>query len=102
MSKLIDHAFQTKGFQSTFWIKIRRLSTFVCNFFDDLISSGIVRYFEKEEWTGGRQPAKNEETEAQPLTMDHLGVCFAAILIFLGLSCVAFLIECLTKSFAKN
>jgi hypothetical protein len=67
---------------------------------DELISSGIVSHFEEQESIAGVQPARHRDQEAQPLTMDHLGVCFAIILICLGLSCVVFLIECLTKYFA--
>jgi hypothetical protein len=66
---------------------------------DQLISSGIVRRIEEQESTRDQQPARYRDQEAQPLTMDHLGVGFVVILSFLVLSCVAFLIECLTKFF---
>jgi hypothetical protein len=64
---------------------------------DQLISSGIVRHFEVQAFTAGLQPQRYKDQDAKTLTMDHLGVCFTIILICLGLSCVAFLIECSTK-----
>jgi hypothetical protein len=68
---------------------------------DQLISSGLVRHFEKNESSSGRPPARFKSQDAQPLKMNHLGVCFAFILICLGLGCVAFLIEYFTKYFTN-
>jgi hypothetical protein len=67
---------------------------------DQLISSGIVQKLQKDDSTSifTRHQSQNEK-KAQKLTMDHIGVCFAAILSCLGLSLVVFLIELLSKYF---
>jgi hypothetical protein len=64
---------------------------------DELTLSGIIQKLEKNHNTA--EVGMNiEEPEAQKLTMEHLGICFVAILICLVLSCVVFAVECLTRS----
>lgn len=65
---------------------------------DLLISSGIVQKFESERMkevakAARREKEKAAESKSEVLTMDHLGICFVAILICLGISFVVFLAE---------
>lgn len=68
---------------------------------DQLITGGLIQKSEAD-----RKVARNfvKNDDPQQLTINHLGVCFLAILISLGLSGVVFLAEFmfwfLTKRFA--
>jgi hypothetical protein len=70
---------------------------------DQLITGGIVEHgLESDNSIGHSKTRLNSKTKVEdkkpePLKMDHLGVCFAAILICLGLSCVVFFMEFLSK-----
>lgn len=59
-----------------------------------------VGYFTKFfEWI--YRSSKNEDIGPQVLTMDHLGLCFIACLIPLGIAFVIFLIEVIVSSCKK-
>jgi hypothetical protein len=58
---------------------------------DQLISGGITQKFVDDQLY--RKLDVNDEQKAQPLTFEHLDLCFAAIMICLGLCCVVFAIE---------
>lgn len=60
---------------------------------DELITGGLLNEIEDKKVN----IKKDENEEARPLTMDHLGVCFIAIMVCLGLSCVVFVAECLCR-----
>jgi hypothetical protein len=66
---------------------------------NELVPSGIIQKLEQDR--NSIRMKKVEESEPQKLTMDHLGVCFAAVMICLGFGCLVFAIECLT-SFVKD
>jgi uncharacterized protein YqgQ len=62
-----------------------------------LLQAGIIQKSENERFEASKRAAKHKDEEnAEILTMDHLGLCFIAIMICLGLSCIVFAIECLT------
>lgn len=62
---------------------------------NQLFSTGIIQKLELERTKVNRLLKAENEDKTQILTMDHLDVCFATIMICLVLSCVVFLIECL-------
>lgn len=73
---------------------------------DLLISSGIVQKFESERLkevakTKKREKERAAESKSEVLTMDHLGICFVAILICLGISFVVFLGEFIVHYFTQ-
>lgn len=69
---------------------------------DRLIQSGIIQKLEEKRFKATMQAEKTKtEDDAKVLNMDHLGLCFYVILIFLGLSFVVFVLECLVGYF-KN
>jgi hypothetical protein len=67
---------------------------------DQLISAGLTRKIVDDDNKSDRLVQEQDDEAARPLTMDHLGVCFIAIITCLGLCCVVFFIECVTKRFA--
>jgi hypothetical protein len=63
---------------------------------DQLLQAGIIQKFEKERFGAMDRVGKSDHEEiAEVLTMQHLGLCFAAIMIMLALCCVVFVIECI-------
>jgi hypothetical protein len=60
---------------------------------DEMISTGWIQKINENRSIAGAQKIEDELQEARPLTLDHLGVCFIAILICLGFSLAVFLIE---------
>jgi hypothetical protein len=64
---------------------------------DQLISNGVVQELERIESKDGVLVHQNDEQGPQQLTMEHLGICFVAILIFLGISIAVFVIECIAS-----
>jgi hypothetical protein len=64
-----------------------------------LLQSGIIQHLEKNRFGAIKKiaaSAKDEENaqeEAEQLTMEHLDLCFYAVLIGLALSCFVFAIE---------
>jgi Fe2+ transport system protein B len=73
---------------------------------DLLISSGIVQKFESERLkeiakSKRREKERAAESKSEVLTMDHLGICFVAILICLGISFVVFLGEFIVHYFTQ-
>jgi hypothetical protein len=62
-----------------------------------LLQGGIIQKAEEERFEASKRAAKyKDEDNPEILTMDHLGLCFIAIMICLGLGCIVFAIECLT------
>jgi hypothetical protein len=62
-----------------------------------LLQAGIIKKFEDERFEAIKRASKQHvEDNAEILTLEHLGLCFFAILICLGLSCIVFVIECFT------
>jgi hypothetical protein len=62
---------------------------------DQLLQAGIIQKFEDERFEATKRVSKSDNEEiAQMLTLEHLGLCFIAIMILLALSCVVFVIEC--------
>jgi hypothetical protein len=85
----------TATFQySLMFVKSNPLNTIFINLVDQLISNGFVQKIE-EIRNRVRPPKTYEDNKQQKLTMDHLEICFIAILICLGFSCVVFIIECI-------
>lgn len=66
---------------------------------DQLITGGISNRITRDDHIKEQLSKQDEEHKPHPLTMKHLGVCFAAILICLGLSFAVFLLECSTRFF---
>jgi hypothetical protein len=64
---------------------------------DQLFTAGIIQKLENER-NLHKQEAKPDDGKARSLTMDHLGICFATIMICLGLSCIAFVVEWIVGS----
>jgi hypothetical protein len=68
---------------------------------EQLMTSGVTKKLEDDT----REILKRAKTKAdenegpKQLTFDHLGLCFVAIAICLALSCIVFVLECLTKYF---
>jgi hypothetical protein len=67
---------------------------------DQMITSGLVARILKKEYAVYRDTKHDDTQEAQPLNMDHLGICFIAIMICLGICCAVFMIECLARYLA--
>jgi hypothetical protein len=62
---------------------------------DQLLQAGIIQKFEKERFGSLDRVEKSDHEEVnQMLTLEHLGICFVAIMMLLALSCVVFVIEC--------
>jgi hypothetical protein len=70
-----------------------------------LLQGGIIQKFESERFENVTRAAKQKEEEREEtpkkLTMDHLGLCFIAIMICLGLCIVVFVIEYLSQFFCR-
>jgi hypothetical protein len=82
---------------SLWFLKGSPLSKVVNKKVGQLLQAGIIQKSENERFEAVKQAAKHKDEEnAELLTMDHLGLCFIAIMICLGLSCIVFAIECLT------
>jgi uncharacterized protein YqgQ len=67
---------------------------------DQLIESGIMQrleaaYFANSTKVANKQKEDEKQHKPKQLTMEHLEICFYAVLIGLALSCVAFLCELL-------
>jgi hypothetical protein len=66
---------------------------------DQLIESGIMKHVQEAELMASLKIAakvkkeEKQQKDAEQLTMEHLELCFYAILIGLALSCVVFLVE---------
>jgi hypothetical protein len=73
------------------------LNNIFIKYIDQLVSSGLIQKLEQNKVKTSQHSKQVEEQELQPLTMDHLGVCFAAIMICSGLCCFVFFIECLNN-----
>jgi uncharacterized protein YqgQ len=64
-----------------------------------LLQSGIIQHLEKNRFGAIKKIAaaakdeENSQEDAEQLTMEHLGLCFFAVLIGLALSCFVFAIE---------
>jgi hypothetical protein len=72
---------------------------------DQLIQSGIVQKFVKIQYANATKIAIKEKEEEklqnpEKLTMEHLTLCFYAVLIGLALSCVVFVFEVLIGCFS--
>lgn len=82
---------------SMMFVRIHPLSRTFINTIDRLITSGVAQELDEISLLT-EVSLKHDDLEApQPLTMDQLGVCFIFILVCLGLSCIAFIIECITS-----
>jgi hypothetical protein len=69
---------------------------------DQLIASGIIQRFEEKMNSADQLREKEEIYEPQQLTLDHLGIGFVTVAIFLGLSCFVFLLECVANWITKH
>jgi hypothetical protein len=71
---------------------------------DQLLQSGIIQKLEAERFSATKKKEREGDSKRHPqvLTFDHLGVCFAIIMILLAVSCVVFLIECLVGYFYRR
>jgi hypothetical protein len=76
--------------------KLNPLNKIFISTIDRLIESGHVLQFERN-WNFVDGSRLLNEQQPQVLTMDHIGVCFVAIMVFLGLSCVVFVLEHIAK-----
>jgi hypothetical protein len=94
---LIDDNMPTIHFSLMFF-KPNSMNKIFISTIDRLFESGFVKHFEASRNFVHGKTFLNDQ-EPQVLSMDHLGVCFVAITIFLALSCVVFIIECLKKYF---
>jgi hypothetical protein len=71
---------------------------------NEQLPSGIIQKLEKDGYnidSVSELTGQVQEGEPEKLTIEHLTLCFAAIMICLALCCAVFLIECLT-SFVNN
>jgi uncharacterized membrane protein len=57
---------------------------------DRMISHGIINYLYRRFQDISR---KNEDIGPQVMTIDHIGIGFVVVLIFLGMSLIVFIIE---------
>jgi hypothetical protein len=64
---------------------------------DQLLSGGLIQKLEADRNFVPLSHKQLEEESPQQLTMNHLGICFAVIMICLALCCIVFLVECLTN-----
>jgi hypothetical protein len=69
---------------------------------DQLISNGVMQELEKIQSQDGVLVQQSNEQAPQQLTMEHLGICFVAVLIFLGMSLAVFAIECIVSLLKKR
>lgn len=65
---------------------------------DQLIASGVISWSEERR---NYVPKQVTDVDPQRLTMEHIGICFLAIMISLGLCCIVFIVECTIKSFVN-
>jgi hypothetical protein len=61
--------------------------------FDQLNSNGLVQKIDNNQNRKIREDKHSEDEKPRPLTMNHVGVCFAIIMVCLSLSCIVFAIE---------
>jgi hypothetical protein len=81
---------------SLYFLKESPLNKVVNKKIGQLLQAGIIQKSEEERLEAVKRAAKHKDEEnAEILTMDHLGLCFIAILICLGFSCIVFAAECL-------
>jgi hypothetical protein len=64
---------------------------------DQIITAGLAQKVEVGQESVDREAKIDAKFEPQPLTMDHLGVCFIVIIVCLALCCVVFLAEVLMR-----
>jgi hypothetical protein len=76
-------------------VKSSPLNKIINRKIDQLLQAGIIQKFENERFEAIKRLDKSDNDDiAQVLTLEHLGLCFIAIMIMLALSCVVFVVEC--------
>jgi hypothetical protein len=93
----IDDEYATDVRVSLILKKQSRLSKIIHRKIGQLLQSGIIQHFEQSQAVKKLAAQEKEEVKsrehAKQLTMEHLRLCFVAILIGLVLSCYVFAIE---------
>jgi hypothetical protein len=84
---------------SLFFHRSSALSPAFISKIDQIISSGFVQKFEETRNSVAKQ--LDDEQKTQRLTMGHLGICFAVIMICLGFCCIVFIVEYIFGKHAK-
>jgi hypothetical protein len=61
---------------------------------DQLIEAGWIQWIQElQKYVFSRNVKKDEDQGPTQLTLDHLGVCFIAIMACLALACLVFILE---------
>jgi nitrous oxide reductase len=94
---LLDENSATLYFQM-FFFKKKTLNHIFIKKIDQLVTNGLVAKLVTAQDTQVHAEKHDEASNPRPLTMDHLGICFFAILICFGVSCAVFTVECFVRS----
>lgn len=89
--QFVEKTQATEHFSIFFW-KGRPWNAIFIEKIDQLLSAGIIQRLIPKA-----RDKDKEEFEPRPLSMDHLGVCFVAIVICWAACCVVFVLEWITK-----
>jgi hypothetical protein len=90
----IEHDLLTQHF-CLLLVKSNPMNKIINRKIDQLLQTGIIQKFENERFERVKRLDKSDNDEiAQVLKLEHLGVCFIAIMIMLALNSVVFVIEC--------
>jgi hypothetical protein len=107
LSKKLDKAFSVFCIQensATFHLSLillrgnRFQKTFIEKV-NQMVPVGLIQKSENTRTMAGRTDKQDNDPKPQKLTLEHLGVCFAVILICLALSCSVFMFECVVENF---
>jgi hypothetical protein len=79
---------------SMFFMRANPANAMLIKKVDQLFTSGLVQKFEDDRIPKDLSGKHDDHEVARALTFDHIGVCFAIIMICLGLSCIVFVVEC--------
>jgi hypothetical protein len=97
---LLDENFATIHFSMLFG-RSNPLNIVFIRKIDQLLSGGLL--LKHNNYEIFYHPSQQEEEQVpKKLTMDHLGICFVAVTVCLGLSCIAFMIELLRAYIVKQ
>lgn len=98
----VDKNTATLHFSMTFLRSNTSINQVFIRKIDQFVSAGLVQKMEEDRHVTSRSKWTDNSQKPQPLTMDHLGVCFVVIMICLGLCCVVFMVECVVSTFLRK